>query len=290
MLATPLWIATAPRVGLFAQALFGRRAVGDEADEAADRPSDHVIVVGFGVNGRQLARVLGEARIPFRVVELNADTVRQSRRQGTPILFGDATRPEILAEAGVARAQVIVFAISDWAAVRRSVRLARGMSPRLHIIVRTRMVSEIEDLQRAGADEVIAEEFETSIEIFTRVLARYHVPRNVVRAQTRVLRGEGYKMLRAPALATGLPEEILDILAAGTTDLFRLEKGSPADGKTLRELDFRRQTGASVIAVVRGETPHPNPAADFRLAAGDVLVVVGSHAEIDQAFRLLDGG
>ncbi len=291
MLATPGLVAAAPAFGL----LLGRR-VGEgqrlvaELDERLKELRDHVAIVGFGVAGRNLARVLREARIPYAVVELNGETVRHARREEEPILFGDATRPDILRLAGVQRANVVVFVISDLRAVRLAIRSTRQLNPRAHIIVRTRMVAEIEELQRRGADEVIAEEFETSIEIFTRVLQRYHVPRNVIRAETRALRGEGYKMLRAPAMAEGLPEKLAEILAAGTADVFLLGADSPVVGKTLRLLDLRRQTGATAIAVLRGETPHLNPPAAFELAAGDSLVLVGSHAEIDAAFAYLERG
>ncbi len=158
----------------------------------------------------------------------------------------------------------------------------------MHIVVRTRLVSELEGLQRLGADEVIAEEFETSIEIFTRVLDHFHVPRNIIRTETRLLRGEGYRMLRSPAAAGQLSASLSDVLAAGTTDVFRLDTGSPVAGRTIRELGLRRETGATIIAVVRGEVPQTNPGADFRLEEGDSLVLVGSHAEIDKAFELLE--
>lgn len=247
----------------------------------------HVLVVGFGVNGRNLSRVLQAASIPYMVVELDADSVRHGLADKQPMLYGDATRREILEHAAIETAEVVVFAISDLDAVRRAIPLARELNPGVHIIVRTRLVGEIEDLHRRGADEVIAEEFETSIEIFTRVLEHYHIPRNVIRAETRALRGEGYQMMRSPA-QTKLPQSFLDLLAAGTTEVFRLDEGHRAVGQTLRSLDIRHLAGATIIAVVRGEKPWPNPDPDMRLEAGDHLVLVGSHAEIERAFELLE--
>ena len=108
----------------------------------------------------------------------------------------------------------VVFVITDAAAVRRAVALTRQLDPGVEIIVRTRLVQEIEELRRLGASQVVAEEFEAAIEIFTRVLERFHVPRNVVRAQTRLLRGEGYRMLRSASLVLGLA------LVAGTAAAF----------------------------------------------------------------------
>src|SRR5881409_2206921 len=138
---------------------------------------DHVIVACYGLNGRNLTAALRSIDAPYLIVELNAQTVRQARSRGEPAFYGDATREEILRALGIDRARMLVAAISDPAATRRMVRVARGLNPGVHIIARTRYVVEIPELIRLGANDVIPEEFETSIEIFARVLAYYGVGR-----------------------------------------------------------------------------------------------------------------
>lgn len=292
LLATPGLVALAPwladRLPRALAERFDRRASLGEVP-APKLLNDHVVIVGFGAGGRTLAKVLAEAHVAYQVIEADAEIVARGRLTGEPILYGDATRPEILRSAGFERARLAVLAISDPEATRRTLELARTLAPRVHLLVRTRLVAEIEKLRAAGADDVIAEEFESSIEIFTRVLETYHVPRNVVRAQIRVLRGEDYRMLRAPAPGGRVSAAVLDALAAGTTEVARVEPGSPAVGVTLGALDLRRRAGATVIAVVRGEQSRTNPPADFRFEVGDDLVLVGSHQEIDAAFALLEG-
>jgi len=286
MLATPGLLRLGPAVA----ALWHRLRPTPAADAAAPAPSvlrDHVVIVGFGVGGSLLARVLREVNIPYVVLELNGETVRRARAEGEPMIYGDATRREILGHAGIERASVIVFAVNDPTSLKLCVPLARQLNPAIQIIVRTRMLRDIDELRRRGADQVVAEEFETAIEIFTRVLTRFHVPRNVVRAQTRLLRGEGYRMLRAPSLAEGVSDAVLEALVAGTTDIYRVDSTSAAAGRTLRDLELRRRTGASVIAVVRGETSYSNPSADLVIEPGDDLVLVGSHQEVDRAFAHL---
>jgi K+/H+ antiporter YhaU regulatory subunit KhtT len=83
-------------------------------------------------------------------------------------------------------------------------------------------------------------------------------------------------------------EALLQALAIGTTDTYQLEPESAAAGRTLRELELRARTGSTVIAVVRNGQPLPNPDPELRLEAGDTLVLVGSHAEMESAFALLD--
>lgn len=283
LLATPVLVGLAPRLAA------GLARKDTAAPEKPAGLRNHVVVVGFGVNGRNLARVLKAAQIRYRVIELDAALMRLGLQAGEPMIYGDATRRDILEHAGVPTAGAVVFGISDLEAVRRAIPLARDLNPGVYILVRTRLVDETEDLLRRGADEVVAQELETSIEIFTRVLERYHVPRNVIRAETRLLRAEGYRMMRAPADTGRLSAALIDALAAGTTDVFRLDAGSPAAGRSLRETDLRRRTGATLLAVVRDGTPHPNPPADFRLEPGDDLVLMGSHEEIERAFDALGG-
>lgn len=292
MIATPALVAAAPSIGLRLPRWLSRRVPGaDLSPEEGGNDRDlrnHVIVVGYGLNGRTLAKVLQEAGIRYTVIELNGDAVQKGLAEGQPMIFGDSTRREILEHAGIERAQVVVFAISDLGAVRRSIALARQLNPKVHLLVRTRQLSQIEELRRCGADEVIAEEFESAIEIFTRVLRRFHVPRNIIRTQTRLLRGEGYRMLRTPALEGQVSAELMRALEAGTTDLFRLDERSPAVGQTLRQIDLRRRTGATIIAVVRDETPMPNPDPEVTLESGDTLVLVGSHEQVDRAMAQLE--
>jgi CPA2 family monovalent cation:H+ antiporter-2 len=290
LMATPAAVALAPEAARRLPARFqgwiDRGALADTSTGTHEL-QDHVVIVGFGACGRTLARVLSEAHLRYRVIEANADLVARAAREGQPVLYGDATKAEILRAAGFAHARMAVFAISDPAATLRALAIARREWPRVHLLVRTRLVSEIERLRDAGAHEVIAEEFESSIEIFTRVLAAFHVPRNVVRAQTRILRGEDYGMLRAPSVDGRVSKAVLEALAAGTTEVLRIDDQSPAAGRSLEELDLRRKSGATIIAVVRGEASRTNPPPDHRLEVGDDLVIVGSHAEIDAAFELV---
>jgi CPA2 family monovalent cation:H+ antiporter-2 len=235
-----------------------------------------------------LARVLKEASIPYVVVEMNGATVKKAKLAGEPIFYGDASRESILDHCGIRAARVIVFVISDPLLLRRGVRLARQLNPGIFIIVRTRRQAEIAELRSCGADEVVSEEFETSIEIFTNVLTRLRIPGNLIRTQTNLLRHDDYTMLRSPAPAGRVLEDLARALSIGTTDTFLLGARSMAVGQTIQELDLRRRTGVSIIALVRHDVPQTNPIPETRFAAGDVLVLFGSHAQVDAAFAFLE--
>ncbi len=250
---------------------------------------DHVIVAGYGVNGRNVARVLREVGVPYVVLELDTAIIRRAREAGERVHFGDVSRPEGLRDCGLDRASVVVLAISDPAATRFAVHQARQSNPRVYIIARTRLVAEVKELYRLGADEVIPEEFETSIAILARVLRRFHVPANVVRLQEQALRQEGYSFLRGGDITGSLMTSVTRMIAGATTDTYYLDPGSPAVGKTLAELDLRGRTRALVIAVVRDGKHTLGPEADFVFQAGDILVLVGDHQSLDAAYGVLGG-
>ena len=253
----------------------------------ASAPAGHVIVVGYGINGRNLSRVLRETGIPYVILEVNPVLVRRARREGQPVHLGDASRREGLASCGLRDAAVVVLAISDPSATRVAVVLVRESNAKAHIIARTRLVSEVAELMRLGADEVIPEEFETSIAIFARVLRRFHVPGNVVRLQERALREEGYGFLRGGDETGTLIDSVSRMIEGATTDTFYLAPESPAVGRTLNQLDLRGRTRALVIAVVREGKHYLSPEPDFEFRPGDILVLVGDHAALEAAFTAL---
>ncbi|HEY9431275.1 MAG TPA: cation:proton antiporter [Blastocatellia bacterium] len=206
MIATPFLIQAAPRISLSLESWLGAGATPSReasVERASERGLDrHVIVVGYGVNGRNVSRVLHRLGIPYLVLELNAETVRAAGAQGTPIRYGDAGRRHALRHVGVERAAIMVVAISDALVTRRTVALARELNPDLYIIVRTRYMSEVGELFDLGASEVIPEEFETSVEIFSRVLKQYGVSSASIDQEIEEVRKEGYAILRSTSLPT----------------------------------------------------------------------------------------
>jgi CPA2 family monovalent cation:H+ antiporter-2 len=247
-----------------------------------------VIVVGYGLNGQNLARVLREAGIPYRVLELSPELVRAGKAAGEPIDFGDGTRPEILRQTGIDGARVLVVAISDPSATAHVVSQARRLRDDIKIIVRTRYVAEIERLYRLGANQVIPEEFETSVEIFARVLQEYHVPRNVIALQVDLIRKEHYGTLRGLRLQGKQLDELTQYLIGATADVFSVPPDSPLVGRSLREIDFRANSGVTLIAAVRDGKPFHNVGPEFVIDAGDRLVLLGDHKALDGAAQLIN--
>jgi CPA2 family monovalent cation:H+ antiporter-2 len=252
------------------------------------RVKDHVIIVGYGLNGRNLARVLGETEIPYLALDLDGDTVSREAKHGMPVYYGDGTNPNVLRHMKIEDAKVLVVAISDPFITRRAVQVAKGLNPKIHVVVRTRYLRELEELHQLGADDVVPEEFETSIEIFSLVLRTYKLPQSFVAQKVKQVRREGYALLRR----SELPELVHHLHDGISTDeeveTCRIEDDSPAQGKTLAEMALHSRTGASVIAWTHDGVTHANPSDHTRLTSGDIVVLLGLRSQIQQAKELLE--
>jgi CPA2 family monovalent cation:H+ antiporter-2 len=288
MLLTPFLIYAGRELGrhLPHEAIGRRPTAVDESQPLL--ASDHVVIAGYGVNGQNLARALSSAGISYAIVEMNPETVRAARGRGEPMHYGDCTRVAVLESLGIERARMYVVAISDAASTRQTTSLARSLNPKLEILVRTRFVAEVEQLRRLGANEVIPEEFETSIEIFARVLHKFDVPKNLILDAVARVRGGMYDMLRGENRAPRALSSKMSGLDALEVERFVLRAGSTAIGRTLLELELRRTTGATVLAVKRGAVVHPSPSGDFCLELADTILVLGEPAAIDKVLALVD--
>jgi CPA2 family monovalent cation:H+ antiporter-2 len=291
MFATPFLFAAAGPLAdrllaarLPAWVIEGRRP----APPPPEPPGDHVAIVGYGLNGSNLARVLREVEIPYIIVETNPERVWEARDKGEPILYGDGGRTEVLEHLRLDRARALVVVISDPSSTRRIVGLARARWPHLTIIARTRYLVEVEELYELGATEVVPEEFETSIEVFSKVLATYDVPRSLIAQQIEQVRRDHYAVWRDSDIRGHRLGRLGTVLAEIDVEPYRVTENSLSRGRSLAELDLRRRSGATVIARVRDGETLANPGGDETVEAGDTLVLLGTNAQVERALAILD--
>jgi len=258
-----------------------------EPDEpAGTERADHAVIVGYGLSGRYLARMLQAAGLVCVVIDQNSELVRLARQDGFSALRGDGAGRTQLGRAGAARARLIVFAISAPLEERQGVAAAREVAPRATIVVRTRYVRAIDELMRLGANDVVVEEFEASLELFARALQSYQIPPARIAHELEAVRSEHYGLLRGRSH----PDLRLDALAhLGIHDAIQLnevEAGADAVGNSATSLDLRRATGVVQIAVIRGGEPRYLREPDFRYEVGDTAVLVGGRDALDRAAEL----
>lgn len=265
-----------------------RGAAGSVSEQPRETSFDnHVIIIGYGVTGSNLAQMLKSTSVPFVVVEMNKVLIREAQGRGATVVVGDAARMSILEHAGIASARVLVVSINDRRASQRIVAQASARRPDLYILVRANFASELDGLYEKGATMVIPEDFETSIEVAAHVLKRYGIPDNIVEAQIASVRTGGYAMLRGRPTTRASNAELMKILDRTTTQTFYIEDDAAVCGKTIGQINLRAQTGCMIIAVVRSGVPRIGPGPEVDLQANDVLVLVGAHRQINEAKVIL---
>jgi voltage-gated potassium channel len=245
--------------------------------------NDHVILCGYGRIGREIAEQVTREGVPLLVVELDEDRREAAENAGLPVLMADATLDETLLEAGIAHCRSLVAALSSNAANLYVVLSARGLAPACRLIARADSDESERKLRLAGADEVVSPYV------------------------------SGGRIMAATALRP-MAVTFMDLLAGSDSEVEELQLSDEAaslgelNGMTLGELDLGRRTGALVLAVRlpaaasrsqhergssyggRESTLITNPGRDLRLAPGQLLVVMGSTAQLAAVARILGSG
>jgi CPA2 family monovalent cation:H+ antiporter-2 len=293
MALTPFIIALGPRItDIFSRLIPARVrtgwAVGSGSKDTKQpqKLRDHLIIVGFGLNGRNLARAAGMAGIPYLILEMNSQTVKRERDKGEPIYYGDAAQEEVLKHANVGEARILVLVISDPEACRRITAVARKENPRIFILVRTRFLAEMGRLYALGANEVIPEEFETSIEIFSRVLSKYLIPRHEIEALIGETRADGYQMFRSLSKESTSFGDLKHYLPDVEVSTIRITEGSPVRGRSIGQSELRKKHGVTVLAIRREGQLISSPDADTFLKENDLLILIGAPAKLTSACTL----
>jgi CPA2 family monovalent cation:H+ antiporter-2 len=261
-----------------------------EEEQAEPEMKDHLIIVGFGFSGKTVSKAAKAAGIPYIIVEANPETVLQEKQKGENIHYGDATFEAVLEHAGVKSARVLIIGISDSTATGKIVELVKKLNPNICIIAKVRDLQEMKRLNSLGADEIIPEEYETSVEIFVRVLEKYLVPRENIEKLVNDVRANGYRMLRKLSGNTCDDSEfsIKDGLPGVDIQVLKVEDGSSFDGKALADLNFRKKHGVTVLSVRRGSDLIYTPEGNFILHAKDACILLGKPEDLCNIRRFFE--
>jgi CPA2 family monovalent cation:H+ antiporter-2 len=245
---------------------------------------DHVIICGYGRSGQNLARLLEREDIAY--VALDSDPERVREAGGGNVVFGDASRREMLATAGVAKARAVVITFADSRIALKILHDLQAMRPELPVVVRTRDESELEKLFAAGATEVVPEILEGSLMLASHSLLLLGVPPNRVLRSIDVIREERYGLLRGFFHGVSDAADAAENLQPRLRTVHLPERAF-AVGKTLSDLTLGK---VEVTGVRRRGTRSIAPDAQWRFEPGDAVVLLGRAAELAVAERtLLDG-
>lgn len=291
MLLTPLAIRHVPQLLDWVEhrSPFAKRIDAVFAPSRIAPLRDEVVIAGYGPIANNLVHVLQAHEIGFRVIEMNIKTVKQLQGKGIHCVFGDASNAEVLSHANIQDAKVFAVTIPDVRSAELAIQNARKLNPEIYCIVRSRYHHPLQTLFGAGADEVVYEEFETSMSFIYSILDLFG---DVITDK------ESYMLLlrenRKALLRTGKPME--DQARYGRFSVFKetkiewvaIPEKSALIGMTLSEAGLRQKTGANILSIVASDgvtqlTPEP----DTLIQANQVLVVIGTLDQLSAMEELL---
>jgi monovalent cation:H+ antiporter-2, CPA2 family len=295
MALTPFFMSASPRVMdlLYRVAPYRYPQAEGKEPENADKEqelSDHIVIAGYGITGKSVARAAKIAGIPYMVIELDPEIIRRERSAFRPnFMFGDAVQQEVLEHAGIHRARTLVVAVSDDEAIPRIIHTARQIAPEIHILARTRHVREARNLMELGANEIISEEFEAALEIFTRVLKKYRMAdEEIAKIILRMKKLEVTMLTKGTGRDRGNPDS-MTIFRGLHVHTFCVEPGSAAEGKSIDGLELKNRFGVANIGLRSGEITVSDLDGATILKAGDVLIVFTTDKKAGEIAGLFSG-
>ncbi len=249
----------------------------------------HVIICGYGRSGQSLARFLEQEAISIIALDADPARVKQAAAAGDSVVYGDASRKEVLAAAGLARAAAIVVSFADTHAAMTILAHARELRPDVPVVVRTFDDTDVEKLKKAGAAEIVAEVVEGSLMLATQTMLLLGIPLNKVLSRLRRVRGERYQLMRGFFPGASDDEDHAFDGQQSRLQSVLVDDGAAAVGKTIEALKLG-DLGATLIALRRQGVRETNPALGTLVEAADILILAGTPEALAKAeIQLLQG-
>jgi CPA2 family monovalent cation:H+ antiporter-2 len=247
--------------------------------------SNHTVLIGKDSRAINLASMIKTMGLPFTSIVFDPDLARREMEKGNLTVFGDATFEPVLREAFAHTAELIVISVGNLITALSIVEHIRKMNKHAHIIVRTRHVTDIEELYKLGASQVIPEEFETAIDFFERILGKYLIPRMDIERAIARTREDNYGIFRDKTRVGGysLLKDIPDIEIAAA----RVGEESVFSGKTIAQTAMRKTAGVTIVAINHDGRITANPDPSSVILGNDIIYLLGKPEMIALAINIL---
>lgn len=246
---------------------------------------NHTVLIGKDSRAINLAAMIKKMELPFTSIVFDPDRARKQIENGNLTVFGDADNEPVLRQAYVQTAELVIVSVGNLIKAMSIVERVRAMNKHAYIIVRTRHVTDIEELYRLGATQVIPEEFETAIDFFERILGKYLIPRMEIERAIARIREDNYGIFRDKgkvgrySLLKDIPDLEIAAVKVGEKSVFA--------GKTIAETALRKTCGVTMVAIKHADKVIPNPEPSTVINRNDIAYLLGKPEMIAIATDLL---
>ncbi len=248
--------------------------------------SDHVVIAGGGRVGGHIARILQRMNLSFVIIEQDFRRVEQLKSEAFPIVYGDASQDVVLQAANIQRASLLLLTVPSVVVSRAITERIRALNPKLHIVARAINEEHTQELHQRGVYEVVQPEFEASLEFTRQALLHLNVSIKEIQQLTDAIRREMYAPLYESDYSYRAIMQLQSACNLIDLNWVTVAERSPLIGRSIRELQIRKRTGASIVAVLRDGSLQMNPDPDFRFEQDDLVGVVSEPQQLDNFIQL----
>jgi monovalent cation:H+ antiporter-2, CPA2 family len=285
MILTPIVSSQTGRIYSLKKRLFKHERL-ETMNIPDDGLRDHVVIAGGGRVGSQIASVLRHLSLPLVVVELDHVRVKKTKSLGIPVVYGDASHEIVLEAAEICTARLLVITTPDVVVARSIIASARRCNDKIEVVARTSDSSFLPVFKELGVGSVVLPEFEAALEMTRQSLLHLQIPVPEIQRRTESLRHD----LLAPFFDDGDDYRTLAQLRAAEAQfdlqwVLMCEK-SPLLGRSIGDIEVRKNTGVSIVGVIRDEKLTTNPDAEFLFHPNDLVAIIGTDEE-RKSFRAL---
>lgn len=245
--------------------------------------NNHVIICGYGPVGEHVSQVLQENEVPYLVLDLNASRIKSLQESGVPAYYGDSSSSEVLLHAGVKKSRAVVVTYADPYAARRTVVQAKSLQPIALVLARTRLPEDIAELRRLGADRVIEEEFEVSLEMASWTMQALGASWLAVETEKAAIQQNDYELFTQQDTHLTDLHDLVQAFPDVEMVTFKVGPESSWAGQAVGDLRLRSELGLTLIAAVNADGGTVNPGAGYQIGAGDLLMMIGERDRLAAA-------
>lgn len=258
----------------------------EEQGESVENLSGHLVIIGCGSKGMNVAKTAAQAKIPYIIIDDNPERVREAKASGQPVIFGDGSNPFILEYVQIYKARVAVITIPDHETALAVVANIREICSTVHIIARSKTIPQAEEMLHFGASEAISEDFETSVEVFARMLNQFLVTNEEIDGYIDLIRDETYSEVHSNY--HHYKKNALELNEIKALSIV-LSDSCPFTGKHLCETPLMEKHRVRLIGFYRDGKFISKLDGDTQLKEGDEVIVFGSDSDLRSFKEEWDG-
>ncbi|MBW6502125.1 MAG: cation:proton antiporter [Bacteroidales bacterium] len=247
--------------------------------------SNHLVIIGKDASAIKLSMMAKYNNLRHVSVIFDPSLAKEKMNEGDLVVYGDATNEPVLKKAYADKADIVVISVGKIVPCMAIVEKVRQLNKNAYILVRAPRIANIEQLYRIGADQVLAEKLEIAIDLLNRILVKRLVPQNEVNRILTRIRNINLGVFSEKDKAG--KSSILDEFSNINITAVKVEPDSAAEGRSLIEIDLRKTTGVTVLAIRRENEVIEHPVPETILNKDDIAYLLGNPEQINFASELL---